>query len=110
MFCYYTILVVKKEKMLLDTMANPVCQEMDHEDVVPLSPQAFLWEVHSSFSLVDPGTRPSSFMKSQQRRATFFFISHLLPSKQYRIPIDFFYATVKQQRVNKKMNYLINYV
>lgn len=91
-------------------MANPVCQEMDHEDVwAPLSPQAFLGGPFL-FSLVDPGTRPSSFMISQQRLATFFFLSHLLPSKQYRIPIDFFYATGKQRRVNKKMNYLINYV
>ena len=91
MFCYYTILVVKKKKkMLLDTMANPLCPEMDHEDLrAPLSPQAFLGGPFL-FSLVDPGTRLSSFMKSQQRRAAFFFISHLLPSKQYRVPIDFF--------------------
>ena len=76
--------------MLLDTMANPLCPEMDHEDLrAPLSPQALLGGPFL-FSLVDPGTRLSSFMKSQQRRAAFFFISHLLPSKQYRVPIDFF--------------------
>ena len=82
MFCYYTILVVKKKKkMLLDTMATPLCPEMDHEDLrAPLSPQAFLGGPFL-FCLVDPGTRLSFFMKSQQRRAAFFFISDLLPSK-----------------------------